>query len=310
MTADRPRLLRWWLRAWPFVVVLLGLVVSLTLVGLGREDADPDRGGTADAGAAEPTPAIATDQPTRYLALGDSLAAGYQPGTGDDPDGGYPAKVLAGLRAERPEADVTLVNLGCTGETTESFVAGGRCTYPGGGQLQAALAVLASPGPPVDVITLDIGANDVLGCLSAGGIDDSCATASVASAATALDNSLQQLRSAAPHARIVVLDYYNPLLAAWTTGPDGERLARASTGSLAALNSAIAVAARTSGAEVAHVSTAFSSEDFEVANGQRLPVNVQRVCDLTWMCTQGDIHTNDAGNAVLGEAVLRALDVG
>lgn len=309
MAADRPHLPRWWLRSWPFAVVLLGLVVSLTLVGLGREDAGPPSGSTAT-GAAEPTPTLAADQPTRYLALGDSLAAGYQPGTGDDPDGGYPASVLAGLRAERPEAQVTLVNLGCTGETTETFVAGGRCTYPEGSQLRAALAALSSPGPPVDVVTLDIGANDVLGCLSTGQLDTACAADSVASAATALDTSLRQLRAAAPRARIVVLDYYNPLLAAWTTGPDGERLARASTTSLGALNSAIAVAARTSGAQVAPVSTAFSSADFQVPSGQRLPVNVQRVCDLTWMCTRGDIHTNDAGNAVLGEAVMRALDGG
>ena len=34
-----------------------------------------------------------------YLALGDSLAAGYQPGQGDDPTGGYVGGVLDAVRS-------------------------------------------------------------------------------------------------------------------------------------------------------------------------------------------------------------------
>jgi len=60
--------------------------------------------------AASPTPATAAggdDPPEQatgwYLALGDSLATGYQPDRGEDRAAGYVGPVLAGIRAEQPK---------------------------------------------------------------------------------------------------------------------------------------------------------------------------------------------------------------
>src|ERR687890_545418 len=60
-----------------------------------------------------------------YVALGDSLAAGYQPGAGDDKDGGYVGLVLDAKQDTSPKTK--LLNLACSGETSTTLVNGGRC---------------------------------------------------------------------------------------------------------------------------------------------------------------------------------------
>ena len=121
-----------------------------------------------------------------YLALGDSLAFGYQQ-----------SKFIANLPTENPSAFVTgyvddfagmlqginpaieTVNLGCPDETTSSFMAGG-CPYTalgfrlhrayGGAQLDAAISFLKSHPGQVSPITIDLGANDANSC----GADQTC----------------------------------------------------------------------------------------------------------------------------------------
>src|SRR5205823_4327720 len=78
------------------------------------------------------TPAGAAQERTQYLALGDSLAFGYQP------SGVFDQGYVQQLHAMHPE--LALTNLGCPGETSQTLVAGGKCPYPGGvSQLKAAL---------------------------------------------------------------------------------------------------------------------------------------------------------------------------
>jgi lysophospholipase L1-like esterase len=96
-------------------------------------------------------PAAAADaRPGVYLALGDSLAAGF----GANPAGdAYVPRVFAYLRAAgRPRVE-RVVNLGISGETTSSFLAG---------QLGQALQAINDPSTDVRYVTLDIGANDIL----------------------------------------------------------------------------------------------------------------------------------------------------
>src|SRR5262249_5545645 len=68
---------------------------------------------------------------TYYLALGDSLAAGYQPnaktGVGYLSGKGYADDLAYALRAANHRLDY--VNLGCPGETTTSMLDGG-CPWP------------------------------------------------------------------------------------------------------------------------------------------------------------------------------------
>jgi lysophospholipase L1-like esterase len=247
---------------------------------------------------------------TTYLALGDSLAAGYQPGRGDNRTGGYVGQVLAGLDSPRHPAE--LVNLACSGETAASMVSGGHCDiYPAGNQLAQAVAYLRAHPGQTKVITVDIGANDVQRCLAGGTIDTVCIQAGMAAVHTNLAVIFDELRDAAPQARIVALTYYDPFLAAWLLGPTGQGLAASSLDLADALNVQIKRAAARERVEIADVARAFRSHTWRVVSDPTLgsvPKNVQLVCQLTWMCTLGDIHATDGGYAVLAHTVLARLD--
>lgn len=243
-----------------------------------------------------------------YLALGDSLAAGYQPGQGDDPTGGYVGRVHDAVQRSAPKTK--LVNLGCSGETTGSMIQGGRCAYDEGSQLAQAVEFLHAHARFTRLVTIDIGANDVARC-GAQGLPPACVQEGLGSVAANLPVILGQLRAAAPGVRIVVLNYYDPFLAAWLTGPAGQALAQESVPLLGLLNGIIAGAAGAVGGSVADVAGAFSSTDFSLVSvpslGGLVPRNVATVCALTWMCQRNDIHANDDGYAVLAAAVVARL---
>jgi len=94
-------------------------------------------------------------QPTVYLALGDSLAWGDGASVPDHT--GYVPR-LAGYFSGGAHGDADqLVNLAIRGETTDSFLAG---------QLGQALAVINDPNTDVRVVTISIGGNDLLNLLN------------------------------------------------------------------------------------------------------------------------------------------------
>lgn len=243
-----------------------------------------------------------------YVALGDSLAAGYQPDRMDDRDRGYVGHVLAAVRRTAPKT--TLVNLACSGETSVSFLDGTRCDYREGNQLAAAVRFLHAHGRHTRLITIDIGGNDARRCVSPTGVDQVCYAATLRQLGSNLSGILAQLRAAAPGTPIVVLDYANPYLAAWLSGPAGQEFARGSVAGIAALNAVITGAATAFGAPVAGVAAAYSTYDWTPVSfgDMTIPVNVARICQWTWMCTPyQDIHPNDTGYAVLAAAVVAVL---
>ncbi len=95
-----------------------------------------------------------------YLALGDSLAFGFQPN--GDFTHGY-VNDLSQLFQNEGTKDVT--NYGCPSESSITFIYGGCPFAPSGSpaQLTAALAYLQANAGKVSPVTLDIGANDVEG---------------------------------------------------------------------------------------------------------------------------------------------------
>ena len=99
------------------------------------------------------------------------------------------------------------------------------------------------------------------------------------------------------------LAYYNPLLAAWRKGAAGKVAAEQSKSVLAGLNVEITKAATAAKAKVADVAGAFATSE---NGGSPEPTNVTRICDWTWMCSNADIHANDAGYAAMAKAVLDA----
>lgn len=270
----------------------------LVLVAPSAAFAGQGKGGDASAGNAT----------SWYLALGDSLAAGYQPGAGDDRDGGYVGGVLEALQDTAPKAK--LRNISCSGATTTSLMGADRCDYEAGSQLAEGVEFLKAHKNKVDLVTIDIGANDVTPCARPV-VDVTCAITALATVERNLTATLAQLRAATgPDTQIVVLNYYNPFLAVWLTGPAGQQAAALSGLLQTLLNQAVARSAATVGADVADVATAFRSTDttpVATAYGE-IPTNVATICAWTWMCTKTDIHANDAGYAVLANTVAARLE--
>ncbi|GCE28287.1 hypothetical protein KDA_37710 [Dictyobacter alpinus] len=100
---------------------------------------------------------------SHYLALGDSLAYGFQPDL--DFSHGYAEDFYADLKNHGTSS---YANLGCPGETSTSMINGG-CTFSVlrkfpyiGSQLNAAVIYLKLNPGRVSPVTLDIGANDML----------------------------------------------------------------------------------------------------------------------------------------------------
>ena len=250
---------------------------------------------------------------TYYVSVGDSLAAGVQP-IGDPSDlfrtnAGYAEQLLAMAKAEAPK--LTLVKLGCPGETTTTMIVGGICSYDHGAQLDEAVAFLRAHREQVAFVTIDIGAND-FPCQAA-----QCVPAGVAAIRTNLPGILAELRAAAgPDVPIVGMTIYNPFLALWFSGPDGQAFARASASQLLGpVNAVLRGIYEGSGDGVADIERAFSSNDFDtlvsIPGADTVPLNVARICMWTWVCAPApygpDNHANADGYAVIARAYADAL---
>jgi hypothetical protein len=102
------------------------------------------------------------------------------------------------------------------------------------------------------------------------------------------------------------MNYYDPFLAVWLTGPAGQQAAQLSTQLGIGLNGAIAGGLRAGEFRLADVSTAFSTLDFAdqttLPGVGQVPLNVARICTWTWECTPfHDIHANPTGHAVIAD---------
>lgn len=288
--------------------VVVPLVAALSVAGL----------------AAVGSPAEAADPaPTYYVSLGDSLATGYQPDTGtDEPAVAYTSRLYEVLAAREP--GLVHIRLGCSGETTKSFVDGlpdlrsTPCDYSGydaTSQLEAATSFLAAHRGKVTYVSLGIGANDIHPCVPSSGAIDAgaleCLTTGITRVGTnvaLIDAALREAGGSTP--RYVGMTYYNPFLAAYVNG--NKPLATISVSVASQLNAAISGANAAHGFVTADVAGAFSS-----AEGRTItlpppfgdvPLNVARVCQWTWMCTPyTDIHANDTGHQVIARAFVAAL---
>lgn len=261
-----------------------------------------------------------------YLALGDSLAAGYQPGAPFDLDGGYVGGVLDAVRTD--ETKTNLRNLACPAETSGQMInGGGRCTYEEGSQLAEALVFLRAHTATTRLITLTMGANDLIPCMrptdppteiaacvyTTLGIADPTQPPPAGSFGANFDSILEQLHQAAPNAQIVVTNYYNPYLASWLQGSAGQDMAVFSTNLQGTVNGMIQDVAAQNSAVTADVAEAFATSNWTLTSftlgGVEItaPTNVARICELTWMCLVGNDHPNDTGYDVIADAVAARL---
>jgi len=264
--------------------------------------------GTGTAALAAPATASGAGGPAYYLSLGDSLAQGVQPtssGVSAVTDQGYVDDLYAAYRRQVP--GLQLVKLGCPGESTDTMIRGRACpSYPspGSSQLAAAAHFLADHRGRIALVTLDIGANDVDGCVSAAGINKDCVAGGIAAAKANLPVILGALLQAAgPGVRVVGMNYYDPFLAVWRQGPTGQALATESVGLTNTFNGVLESAYKAAGVPVADVSTAFFTNTSTMRPVVNLPLNVATICVLTWMCAPapvgGNIHPRPLGYLVI-----------
>jgi lysophospholipase L1-like esterase len=224
---------------------------------------------------------------SHYLALGDSMAYGFQPTKAkpgarpSDFKTGYVDVFAARLRKLSPKIDV--VNYGCSGESTVTFARGGwNCDglkphdVFRGSQLKAATSFLKAHPKQVSPITLTLWGGD-LAPLSAKGKQ---APKAIASFATRFDSILRQLRAAAPTAEIIVSGAWNP---------EADQLQQVDP-LYRSVDAAIVKAAARSSARVANMFAALNGPgSFEAQQA--------RVCRITFYCAKGgpDPHPTDAG---------------
>jgi lysophospholipase L1-like esterase len=254
-----------------------------------------------------------------YVALGDSLAAGYQPNGETGPDGmflhGYANQLYDALKANDPT--LQLQNLACGGETTSSMISGEEVHFAGsrsfcgyrswhghlahGSQLDDAVAFLHAHSGFVSLITIDIGGNDVAQCVYS--LDQACLDNGLATINQNLPVILSTLREAAPGVPIVGMNYYDPFLVFWFSDPTAAKTTEQMV--VEQVNPTLEQVYTDYSVPVAHVETAFSTTDWTLVNG--IPLNVERICEWTWMCSIFDLHPNTAGYGVIAEAFEQVL---
>ena len=243
-----------------------------------------------------------------YLALGDSLAFGFQFDKFNANLPSVPAALFSTgyvdyfggmLREIRPA--IRTVNYGCPVETTVTFIHGG-CMYTAlgfplhdpydGSQLSAALAFLSAHRGRVSPITVNLGTNDLNGLRVLCGDDVACyfenGPAVLNDIATNLHHILSQLRAAAPDAEIITFTNYDVAFLF------DARLLQLTQ----ALNSAVISTAAQSSVRVADVFGAF--------NDAPQPATL---CALTFICSPlQDSHPSDLGYEVIAREIWAASD--
>jgi len=233
-----------------------------------------------------------------YVALGDSLATGYG---ADNPEQlGYVGRFHAWWGSGR------LSNVGRGGETSDSLI--------GGGQLEQAVAAIMDPSVNLDLVTLDIGGNDLNRLFESGACASDSSSApcrqvgavALASFTENYDHILTTLLAVAAGEgldlkRIFVLTYYNPL-----DGLDDPRAAAVELLLYGSDRVADCAAAATDATKV-------GLNDVILCHGQALGATVVdiaplfrgKVLGLTHI-GQGDFHPNNEGYSVMSDAVTQA----
>lgn len=261
--------------------------------------------GVAFIGSASPASSQVVHGPKQYyLALGDSITYGYQAykhAAALPPSAyntGYVDVFAEHLREIQPA--ITVVNYGCPGESTRSFLKG-LCLWTefgeqlhdtfAGRQLDAALSFLRTHRGEVSPITLTLWGNNVREFSAACQGDASCiangAFKFIDDLSKDLAKILRALRKEAPDADIIVTG-------SWDSFIDGLEFVDPL---FQLLNLSMAAAAEAEQARFAN--------PFPLFNPQGdLHHEAETLCAMLLLCTpQPDSHPSDLGYQVLGDLV-------
>ncbi len=281
-------------RAWDFLRIVLPYILILSLI----PTVAPLAFSATRFSRAQPT---LVGPRAYYLALGDSLAFGYQPDF--DWVDGYANAFFSDLKGRGVQH---YDNLACPGESSSSMMNGG-CPYAflhkslySGSQLQAALNYLHAHAGQVSPVTLDIGVNDLIPDLN----PTNCAiNAKWQSDMVAVDNNLrniilpQLVAALTVHGQmtgdLLLLNYYDPYQ---DRCPNTMQYLQTFNQDLGADASGYALPVDIWGS-FANPITA------------RAAAPVSNVCAYTWMCSAfKNIHPNTAGYDVMAHMIEHTVN--
>jgi lysophospholipase L1-like esterase len=229
-----------------------------------------------------------------YMAIGDSLAFGYQPDL--NWDDGYSNYLFSNLQSHGVK---DYDNLACPGETAATMINGG-CPFSllrkfpyVGPQLAAAVKYLQGHAGQVSPVTLDIGANDLSPDLN---ISTCSINANWETDLAKVDHNLTtvilpQLVAAMTvnghmTGDLLLMNYYDPY----------QNVCANTVPFIQEINAHLAADAQ-GFATIVNVFTPFGGATTPNPN----------ICNYTWMCTIfKDIHAKDAGYSVMAAAFERA----
>jgi lysophospholipase L1-like esterase len=275
----------------------IGLVGVLVASGCAGPDATPShRAVTSSADlSAAPTalPSAAAATGGAYLALGDSLTFGI--GVPRPQQNGYVARVAHRLEASEPPISMTRV-FAVPGETASGFLER---------RLDDVVSVITDLGPRVALVTIGLGANELLQTRRAPACardraSDGCqaeADAALRQAEDALETIVAGVQNAlllnGSDARVLLLAYYSPeadaLSARTLVGSDG-RVGCSATEDISGLNDRIACVADRRGTELVDLYAAFLGREDELTR-----------------IGGGDLHPNADGYGVIADEIVAVV---
>jgi len=237
---------------------------------------------------------VSSDEPAGaggvYLALGDSVTFGI--GVPRPAENGFVARVADALSTAVPPISETRT-FAVPGETAAGFR---------DRRLDDVIAAIRELGPRVELVTVGLGANEVLRvrreepCVDdpSGDPCQALVEAAIGQAAGALDaildGVLDALATHGSRARVLVLAYYNPdlepLATATIVGSDGG-VACDPAEAVPGLDDRIACVAEAGGARLVDLHAAFLGRELKLTR-----------------IGEGDVHPNAAGYQAIADAVL------
>jgi|GEM_PF-5724358 len=259
-------------------------------------------------------PAVALSgsyMPGYFLVVGDGNAKGYDPLQTDDTYS-YARKVFAKIKAVQP--NVQMVNLACKGETTTTYLYGGKCNYSAGSQYRQVAQFLSSHWGQVRFISLNIGGWDVYQCISMKNQtqDIGCVVGGIAAVGANMGIIVGGLRLGALTSRIVVNTAYDAYTLALLLGTkEGNDQASQALTMFQTVNLSIKAAAGLNGARVADMFAAMAAGDTTpvVTPMGTFPRAVVNLCTRTHACNLAidDVHFQDNGGVVQANLIVAQL---
>lgn len=264
------------------------------------------------------------DPPGNYLSIGDSYGQGLQPSVeGDSVDLTNGFTYLLPGKAEDAGWDLNLENFACGGATVESVIGDPGCLKAGRSdegpaydvpQLEAATSFLREHPGHVELITVVIGANDiVLPCVTEANDQLACVTKIVDRIEGPLAGALDDLRAAAgPDTVIIGLTYPNMILGSYVADGEPELASQWVTAFAEVINPMLKKQYEGVDGIFVDVTDGMGGnvpfdETTTLDPYGEIPVAVAEVCQLTWYCEGGDVHPTDAGYEAIADMIVEAL---